>query len=366
MNRTPRRAQRRNIPAIATVLLAALGGADRGGASSSSDPASREAPTSRRPVATYSIVARDGRSGDMGVAVQSHWFSVGSVVPWAKAGVGAVATQSFVNTDYGVDGLALLEIGSTAPQALAAIVEQDDGRAYRQVGMIDASGRRAVHTGESCIRFADHVSMRINADDVVALANMMARPFVPEAMARGYAAGEGDLAARLITALEHAQRAGGDIRGRQSAAILVVRGEATGDPAADVLLRLHVEDHPNPIAEIRRLYRLSRAYEHMKAGDEAIEGGDMNAAMREYTAAQSLAPENVEMSFWAGVTLASEGRVEEALPLLETAYAADEGDWRELLRRLPESGILPDDEELIATLLGESRTEDAAPAGAER
>jgi uncharacterized Ntn-hydrolase superfamily protein len=322
--------------------------------------------SAQRPVATYSVVARDGETGDLGVAVQSHWFSVGSIVPWARAGVGAIATQSFANTDYGVDGLRLLETGAGPADALAAIAELDEGRAFRQVGMIDAQGRRAALTGESCISHAGHVSMRIRGDSVITLANMMRGKFVPENMTRGYAAAEGDLADRLLTALEYAQKAGGDIRGMQSAAILIVRGESTGDSARDTLLHLRVEDHPKPVAELRRLRRLSVAYEHMNAGDRAVEAGDMERALGEYAAAQSLAPENVEMSFWAGVTLAGEGRVEEAKPLLAVAFADETGEWEELLRRLPDAGILPDDEALIATLLGEPIDERKAPEGAGR
>lgn len=311
----------------------------------------------RRPVATFSIVARDGKTGQLGVAVQSHWFSVGTSVPWAKAGVGAVATQSLVDVKYGPLGLALMAGGKSATQALQALTSTDPGQAYRQVAMVDANGDVATHTGSLCIAHAGDVAGEL-ADGTVfsCQANMMARPGVPEAMARGFRAATGSLAERLVAALEAAQAAGGDVRGMQSAAILVVRSESTGRAWEDRLVELRVEDHPNPVAEIARLLRLHEAYEHMNAGDLAMEHGDVAGAVEHYGAAQRLAPDVAEMAFWTGVTLASAGRVDEALPHFRRAFAdpTPGADWKALLRRLPASKLFPDDPALIERILREA------------
>lgn len=211
--------------------------------------------TPARPVATYSIVARDPQTGDMGVAVQSHWFSVGSVVSWAEAGVGAVATQSFVDPAYGPLGLELMRAGKSAPEALAALLAADDQREVRQVGMVDATGGLATHTGTKCIPAA---GSRIGSDFVVQ-ANLMDRETVWPAMARAFESTRGDLADRLLAALDAAETEGGDIRGRQSAALLVVKGQASGAPWADRIFDLRVEDHLEPLQELRRLVLVHRA-----------------------------------------------------------------------------------------------------------
>lgn len=320
---------------------------------SASMNASRPDGTPLRPVATYSIVARDGRSGEMGVAVQSHWFSVGSVVPWAKAGVGAVATQSFVNPAYGPEGLRLMAEGASASEALRRIREEDPGRDFRQVGFVDASGDGAAFTGDRCIIHAADQKINLPGGSVVlTMANMMERQFAPEAMLRGYSRAQDEpLAERLLSALEGAQRAGGDIRGKQSASLLVVRGESTGDPWRDVVVELRVEDHHAPVEELRRLLTLHRAYEHMNNGDVAMEEGDIELALQEYNAARELAPDNAEMAFWTAVSLVNADRIDDAKPYFNQAFADDTGNWRELLRRLPASGLFPDDEKLIDQVL---------------
>lgn len=310
--------------------------------------ASSDALQPQRPVATYSIVARDSVTGQMGVAVQSHWFSVGSVVPWAEAGVGAVATQSFVDPRYGPLGLDLMRYGRTAGEALEALVVTDEGRAVRQVAMVDAEGRVAAHTGGRAIEAAGH---RTGAGYSVQ-ANLMENPTVWNAMAEAYEASEGDLAERLLAALEAAQAEGGDIRGRQSAALLVVKAEGTGQPWADRLFDLRVEDHPRPVEELRRLVRLQRAYQKLSEGDERVTAGDIDGAVEAYRAALAIVPDeatNGEAAFWVGVTLADTGQPEDALPYLQRAYAQDE-KWATLLRRLPAAGLLPDDEALIDRL----------------
>jgi uncharacterized Ntn-hydrolase superfamily protein len=311
-------------------------------------PADDLAGTPLRPVATYSIVARDARTGEMGVAVQSHWFSVGPVVPWAEAGVGAVATQAMVNIANGPNGLQLLQSGLSAPDALAALLAGDPARDVRQIGIVDAQGHAAAHTGARCIAAAgNHVG-----DGYTCQANLMDKDTVWPAMAQAFEASAGQpLAERLLGALQAAEAQGGDIRGRQSAALLVVSGTNTGRPWHDRLIDLRVEDNPAPLDELARLLRLRRAYDHMDAGDLAVEHGDMDGAVREYGAAQKLAPEVYEVAFWAGITLAGKGRLDEARPLPKQALAAYPR-LAGLIPRLPAAGLLPDDPALVKELCG--------------
>lgn len=292
-------------------------------------------PVAVRPVHTYSIVARDPVSGEIGVAVQSHWFSVGTLVPWARAGVGAVATQSFIDVRYGVDGLDLMQQGKSAPQALAALLHDDPTPAVRQVAMIDAQGRIAQHTGEQCIRYAGQLA----GEDFAVQANLMVGPGVPEAMARAFRAAQGTLAERMLAALEAAQAAGGDLRGKQSAALRVVRARATERPWEDTLVDLHVEDHPAPLRELRRLLVLDSAYDRMNDGDHALERNDVEAALGYYGAAEALAPASIEMKFWHAVSLVNAQRVDAALPVFDTVFRAESG-WRELVPRLVEARLL--------------------------
>ncbi|UCH11789.1 MAG: DUF1028 domain-containing protein [Fidelibacterota bacterium] len=297
--------------------------------------ASENEPSGARPVATYSIVARDTDTGQLGVAVQSHWFSVGSLVTWARAGVGAVATQSFVLVDYGPDGLALMEQGTSAPEALAQLVAADEGRDVRQVAMIDAAGRVAAHTGERCIQAAGHHV----GDNFSVQANLMLSADVWPFMKAAYENTPGDLADRMLAALEAAEGVGGDIRGRQSAAILIVSGDKQAQPWQGVQMELRVEDHPEPLVELRRLIRVHRAYEHMNAGDLAVEHGDDEMALKEYSAAEEMFPDNLEMKYWHAVALANMGRLKESYPLFKTIFQQDE-NWRTLLPRLVDSGLI--------------------------
>ena len=303
----------------------------------------------QRPVHTYSIVARDSATGQLGVAVQSHWFSVGPIVPFAEAGVGAVATQSFVDPSYGPLGLELMRAGKTAEEALRALVSGDAFPDVRQVAFVDARGNVAVHTGAKAIEEAGHVRGR----GYSVQANLMLKKTVPAAMARAYENTKGDLAERLLAALEAAQAEGGDIRGSQSAAIVIVNGTSTGRPWADKLFDLRVEDHKEPLKELRRLVHLARAYQHMKAGDEAVTQNDVQKAVREYAAAEAMVPDsltNGEMVFWHAVMLANVGKVDEALPLFRRAFAIDK-NWAELVKRLPRAGQLPNDPKLIQRIM---------------
>lgn len=355
--------------AIATAILASSlqdsPAAPRGpvasdghGASRTAVPDHRTTPApdeARRPVATYSIVARDPATGQIGVAVQSHWFSVGPIVPWAEAGIGAVATQSFVDPAYGPLGLELMRSGRSAPQVLGALVSSDPDSAVRQVAMIDADGRVAAHTGSRCIHAAGHhVGEQFSVQ-----ANLMDRDAVWPAMEQAFRSAPGDLADRLLAALEAAEGEGGDIRGRQSAAILVVSPVDTGRPWADRLFDLRVEDHPDPVGELRRLVRLQRAYLRMNEGDLRVTEGDLEGALTAYQEACSLVPDeatNGETAFWVGVTLADHGREEEALTYLRRARAQDE-NWVRLLPRLVPAGLLRDEDGRLERLLRALGTE---------
>jgi uncharacterized Ntn-hydrolase superfamily protein len=305
-------------------------------------------PAQLRPVSTYSIVARDSATGELGVAVQSHWFSVGSIVTWAEAGVGAVATQSFVEPAYGPLGLELMRMGRSGPEALRALVSTDKDSAVRQVAMIDAQGRVAAYTGNRAIIAAgQHVGRQYSVQ-----ANLMEKPSVWPAMARAYETSRGDLAERLLAALEAAEREGGDIRGRQSAAILVVGPRSTGKQWVDRKFDLRIEDDPNPVAELRRLVTLARVYQKMNEGDELVTKNDFAGAVRSYGIATSLVPDaatNGEAAFWTGISLATAGRVDEALPYLSRAYKVDRR-WAELVSRLPAAGLLPNDAALLERL----------------
>jgi uncharacterized Ntn-hydrolase superfamily protein len=287
---------------------------------------------------TYSIVARDPATGDLGVAVQSHYFSVGSTVTWAEAGAGAVATQAMVRVEYGPDGLALMRDGRTAPEALATLVEADRGRAVRQVAMVDAAGNIAVHTGERCIEAAGHLI----GDGYSVQANMMVDDTVVPAMQPAYEHATGDLAERMLAALDAAQEAGGDIRGQQSAAMLIVSGKRTDRPSDGRILELRVEDHPRPLEELRRLVEMHRAYRLVGDGDKALAAGDLDAATRLYREALDRSPENHELRFWAGITLFRAGHEADARSLLDAAFDGSP-PLVELVRRLVPLGLVADE-----------------------
>lgn len=285
---------------------------------------------------TYSIVARDTVTGEMAVGVQSHWFSVGSLVSWGKAGVGVVATQSFVNPSYGPEGLELMANGVSAEQALTQLIEKDEGRAYRQIAFLDASGNVSGFTGENCVEAAED----LQGKNFSVQANMMLYDKVVPAMAEAFVQySDYPLAERVVEALKAAQEAGGDIRGKQSAALIVVGPERTTKSWEDKKIDLRVDDHKNPLQELSRLLKVARAYEHMNKGDLAVEEGNMEKALLEYGTAEKMFPENLEMKFWKAVALANSGSLEEAKTIFKKVFEEDK-NWKEMITRLPASGIL--------------------------
>jgi uncharacterized Ntn-hydrolase superfamily protein len=277
---------------------------------------------------TYSIVARDPETGELGAAVQSHWFSVGSLCVWARPGVGAVATQSVVEPAYGPNALDRLADGIGAPQALGELLAADPLAAVRQVACVDASGGVSAHTGADCILHAGHVT----GADHSAQANMMARDTVPQAMSAAFEAATGPLHERLFAALEAAEGEGGDVRGRQSAALIVVPPE--GEPWRRTV-DLRVEDHEEPLAELRRLLTLQRAYDLAGAADELLAAGRVNEAGQLYRDASRIAPESDELLFWAGLALAQAGELDAGVKAVRQA-AERQPNWLVLLDRLSE------------------------------
>lgn len=299
------------------------------------------------PVNTFSIVCYDSTTGQFGAAVQSHWFKVADVI-WAEAGVGAVATQSLADFTYGPLGLKMMLMGRTAPQALAGLIEADPNSAVRQVAMIDAQGNVVAHTGEKCIAEAGHhtgVGYSVQA-------NLMEKNTVWNAMAEAFENTEGDLADRMMAALEAAQAEGGDIRGKQSAAMIVVRGHPTGQPWRDKLVDLRVDDSPEPLVELRRLLNITRAYDKMNEGDELLAEEKYDEAADAYAKAAELAPGNMEILFWHAATLATIDQVERSLPIFKEVFVA-EPNWRLVVPRLAAADLLPDDSAMIARILAQ-------------
>ena len=287
---------------------------------------------------TYSIVARDKDTGELGVAVQSHYFQVGPVVPWAIAGVGAVATQSQVNISFGPLGLDYLKAGYSAEQVLSALLAGDSEPQGRQVAIVDASGGVAAHTGAKCIPAAGH---RVG-DGFSVQANLMEKDTVWDAMFEAYTASREPLAERMMAALDAAESEGGDIRGKQSAAMLVVRGKPSGRPWEDRIIELRVEDAPDPLKELRRLLRVKRAYMALNESEQASESGDIAGAAARLHEAVTLAPEMVEISFWGGLGMVQAGMLEAGCDLMMTAVRKDRR-WIETLNRLVASDRLAAD-----------------------
>ena len=296
---------------------------------------------------TFSIVARDPNTGEMAVAVQSHWFSVGTVVSWGEAGVGVIATQSFTNKSFGMRGLALLKEGKSPQETLDILLSDDTGKDFRQVAILDNSGRVATHTGKSCIDVAGHT----NGENFSVQANMMLNDKVVPAMEKAWKENNAlPLAERMIEVLKAAQQVGGDIRGKQSAALLVIGPTASAEPWNDKLIDLRVDDGDEPILEITRLLKVFRAYEHMNKGDYYVEKNEMQKAMDEYNQAMKMFPDNLEMQYWTAITLANNKDIAKASAMLQPIYKKD-ANWRELTKRLPKVGLLQVSEKDLKELL---------------
>ncbi len=296
---------------------------------------SAQSPYSDPLASTYSIVARDSITGEMGIAVQSHAFSVGSIVGWGEAGIGVVATQSFVNRAYGPDGLKLLKSGKLPAEVIKILTASDSARDVRQVAVLDMQGRTASYTGKKCIQAAGNIAEK----NFSVQANLMLNETVWPAMAKAFKETQGPLAERMIAALEAAQKEGGDIRGMQSASILIVNPVASGNIWEDKPIDLRVEDHTQPIEELKRLLNLYRAYEHSNLGDLAVEKNDLTLAEKEYGLAEKMLPDDIEMKFWHAVSLVNKGKTDEALNLFKTVFAKD-ANWSILIPRLRKSELL--------------------------
>jgi len=297
---------------------------------------------------TYSICALDPATGELGVAVQTRWFNVGNGVPWVEPGVGAVATQSFAEIAHGFNGIRLLREGRTAAEALREVLEGDEGEPTRQVGIVDATGGSAAHTGLRCVRFASHLVV----PGVTVQANMMERASVPAAMLATFLGAEGDLAARLLAALRAAEREGGDVRGRQSAALVVAPGPDAAGGAAPPWARrfdLRVEDDRDPLAELARLLSIARGYEAMGEAETALLAGELDAANAAGQRSVAFAPDDDQVVLWSAVGLVLEGRVEEARAAFSRA-AAVEPRSGEHLRRFAEAGHLPGGDAVLRAL----------------
>ncbi len=286
--------------------------------------------------ATYSIVAWDGE--EMGVAVQSHWFSVGSVVGWAEAGVGVIATQSFANPSYGYVGIELLRKGFGPMETLNSLLSIDEQREVRQVAILDYKGNVFAFTGKNCIKYASH----IEGKNFSVQANLMKNEGVPEAMAKAFLESKGELAKRLIDALKSAESLGGDLRGKQSTFIKVVKVKATGNPYKDLVIELRVEDSEEPLKELERLYKIHKAYTFMEKGDEALTLNDKEKAKEFYERATKFY-KNDEILFWQGLSLYLIGERERGkkilIPLLKEEYP-----WKELLKRLVPQGMIKEED----------------------
>ena len=292
---------------------------------------------------TFSIVARDKKTGQLGVAVQSHWFSVGSIVPWARAGVGAVATQSMAVMSFGPLGLDLMAAGKSSHEALDALINVDKKSETRQVAMIDSKGLTAAHTGSKCIPYAGN----FQGDSFSCQANLMSNDRIWREMAGDFKRNFSmEFPERLISALEAGQKAGGDIRGKQSAAILVVWGEISANSWSGRFVDLRVEDHQSPITELKRLLRIQRAYEWANKGDELLTDGKFSKSLHAYEKAIEFAPEIEELQFWQAVSLVQSNRIREAKPIFKSVFKKNK-NWIRVLNSLPRVGMLNVDPDLL-------------------
>jgi uncharacterized Ntn-hydrolase superfamily protein len=299
---------------------------------------------------TFSIVARDRKTGQLGVAVQSHWFAVGAAVPWVRAGVGAVATQSFTDIVIGSLGLKMMAAGKDAKQTLDSLLQSDRNSEDRQVAIVDSRGSVAVHTGRKCFPNAGH----FKGDQFSCQGNLMKNSRVWEAMAESYLANKQlEFPERLIAALEGGQEVGGDIRGKQSACLLVVSEKPLTNEFQGKLVDLRVDDHPDPIRELRRLMRLRRGYDLATSGDILLIEGKSEDAMKAYAKSVEYVPEEDELKYWQAVTLIQIGRVSEGKVLLKRVFKKNR-NWLALTRMLADKGLFPNDPKILKDILSSS------------
>ena len=303
-------------------------------------------PSNMRIVHTYSIVAYDKENNQMGVAVQSHYFGVGAIVTWAEPGVGVVATQSIVEVSYGPLGLSLMKAGKSAQQTLKGLLSADNTPEVRQVAMVDANGIIASHTGDKCIAEAGYKI----GNGYSAQANIMLKNTVWDKMGEAYENTSGDLADRLLAALDAAQKEGGDLRGKQSAALMIVTIDPTGNVYLDRPYNLRVEDNPEPLKELRRLVYIAKAYNHVSIGDDYLAENHYDKALEEYKIGMEMLPDNVELRFWYATTLVLVDKLEESLKEFKWVFKR-EPIWKKLVQRLADSGFLPDDKKIIKKIL---------------
>ncbi|MBN1935525.1 MAG: DUF1028 domain-containing protein [Anaerolineae bacterium] len=296
---------------------------------------------------TFSIVARDAETGQLGVAVQTHQMCVGAIVPWLLPGVGAVATQSLVNVAFGPMGLAMLQEGVPAPRVVEALVATDEGANRRQLAVVDAEGRAAAWTGDGCIAYAAHHT----GEGYSVQANMMDTDRVVPAMAEAFEAAQGaastgsaqGLAQRMMAALHAAQREGGDIRGMQSAALRVVSGEKGAQGFAATVYDLRVDESARPLDDLDRLVRLRNAQLIDRQGYRALHEEGIDRALEIWAQARAQAPELEELGYWQALTLADEhGEVEKAARILREVFDQDprRAQWIDLIRRLQACGLI--------------------------
>ena len=292
----------------------------------------------------YSIVARDSESGELGIAVQSRYFAAGRLVPGIEAGVGVIASQAFANARFPSEGLRLLRSGLAAAEVLRQLIGSDAAPALRQVAVLDGQGNVAVHTGASCVAAAGHrIGVQCSAQ-----ANMMAQPTVWPAMLEAYERGAGDLAERLLQAMEAAEGEGGDLRGRQAAALIVVAGEPSSPPRP--LIDLRIDDHADPVGEIKRQLAYLRAHQRAGRALDKLAGGDFNGALAELDVCCDAYPEEPDFLTRRALVLLALGRTSDARAMIERACAIHRG-WADYVVRLADAGILRIPRDRVASLV---------------
>jgi uncharacterized Ntn-hydrolase superfamily protein len=306
---------------------------------------------------TYSIIARDPTTGELGIAVQSRYFAAGQVVPWIEAGVGVIASQSFVNPVYGYEGLRLLRSGMAPQDVLDKLVSEDAGQATRQVAIMDTHGRIAVHTGAKCVAAAGHAL----GAHCSAQANMMAQDSVWQAMVHAFEHSSGDLADRLLAAMEAAEREGGDLRGKQAAGLIVVSGTPSGVSKRDLLVDLRIDDHPDPVGEIKRLLQYARAHQCVRQATDKVVAGDFTGALAAVDACCAAYPDEPQFLFRRALVLLSLGRLDEAREMVQRAHRIHPG-WSEILLRFADAGVIPVSRERVASLVTDLASGDHRPS----